>query len=163
MNFSKKEQVITCKSRLLRIIKDAFFILKQDIINWYKGVLTAITYCITIHMLLGQVCPMVLLTGFPCPACGTTRAGIAFLTLHWAEAWRLNGVIFLMAAFAFYFFFCRYILQCKCYGWSFIIIVIIICLLILYGYRMINIFPSEAPMEYYAPNLLSFLKNLKEF
>lgn len=161
MNFSKKEQVFIRKSKSLDIIKNALLLLKQDILSWYKGVLAAITYCIMMNMLCGQACPMVLLTGLPCPACGTTRAGIAFLTLHWAEAWQMNSVIFLMAVFAFYFFFCRYILQCKCYGSGFIIIIIIISLLILYGYRMINEFPSEAPMEYYTANLLSFLKHLK--
>lgn len=158
MNFSKKEQVIY-EARILRTMKNAFLRLKQDILNWYKGILAAIAYCIVMHILFGKVCPMVLVTGFPCPACGTTRAGLALLTLHWDEAWQLNGVIFLIAAFVMYFFFCRYILQCKCYGCFFIIIAIIVCYLMLYFYRMIYIFPSEPPMEYYTNNLLSYLKN----
>lgn len=132
-------------------------VLKQDIGKYYKGVIAAIVYCMVTHFLLGKACPVVLVTGFPCPGCGLTRAGIALLTLHWKEAWQLNGVIFLIAAFFIYFVLCRYILQCRCRGKAVFLVLIVLCLLVLYGYRMTHLFPSSAPMEYYTPNLLSNL------
>ena len=42
------------------------------------------------HLLFDHFCPLILLTGFPCPGCGLTRAFYAFFTLHPLEALRYN-------------------------------------------------------------------------
>ncbi|MBR1866613.1 MAG: DUF2752 domain-containing protein [Lachnospiraceae bacterium] len=135
-------------------------ILKRDISNLYKGILAAVIYCLGTHFLFGQACPMVLLTGFPCPGCGLTRAGIALLTLNWKAAWQLNCVIFLIGGFLIYYVLCRYILRCRCYGQNVFLGIIVLSLLVLYGYRMSHIFPSHAPMEYYEFNLFAYLRML---
>lgn len=36
------------------------------------------------------LCPVRRVTGFPCPTCGSTRAGVALVSLRPAEALRLN-------------------------------------------------------------------------
>lgn len=133
-------------------------ILKQDILNLYKGILAAVLYCLGTHFLFGHACPMVLLTGFPCPGCGLTRAAMALLTLNWQTAWQLNGVIFLIGGFFIYFVLCRYILQCRCYGKEILLGLIVLSLLVLYAYRMSHVFPSHAPMEYYTTNLFAYLR-----
>ena len=129
----------------------------EDIRKWYKGIVAAIAYCFLMNLLIGQVCPMVFLTGFPCPGCGLTRAGIALLSLDFKEAFQLNCMIFPIAAFLLYFCICRYILQCKCRGCYVCIVLIIILLLVLYGYRMLTMFPDEFPMRYYRDNFLQFV------
>jgi len=39
-----------------------------------------------------SVCPLKSIAGIPCPGCGTTRAGIAFLNGHFFEALLINPV-----------------------------------------------------------------------
>jgi len=46
------------------------------------------------------VCPIRLLTGIPCPACGTTRSIGALCEGNFAESWRLNPLGFTIAAAA---------------------------------------------------------------
>jgi hypothetical protein len=38
------------------------------------------------------ICPLKSIAGIPCPGCGTTRAGIAFLNGHFIEAFLINPV-----------------------------------------------------------------------
>ena len=38
----------------------------------------------------GSICPMVAFTGFPCPGCGLTRAGLLALSLDFPGAWKMN-------------------------------------------------------------------------
>jgi hypothetical protein len=46
------------------------------------------------HLLppLFSVCPLKSIAGIPCPGCGTTRAGMAFLNGHFYEALLINPV-----------------------------------------------------------------------
>ena len=44
------------------------------------------------------VCPVRLLTGFPCPGCGTTRAIGAISIGDFEQAWSLNPIAFLVCA-----------------------------------------------------------------
>ena len=44
------------------------------------------------------VCPVRLLTGFPCPGCGTTRALGAISIGDFEQAWSLNPIAFLVCA-----------------------------------------------------------------
>jgi hypothetical protein len=46
------------------------------------------------------VCPVRLLTGFPCPGCGTTRAIGAISSGDFEQAWSLNPIAFLVCAIA---------------------------------------------------------------
>ncbi|UCH33739.1 MAG: DUF2752 domain-containing protein [Armatimonadota bacterium] len=39
------------------------------------------------------LCPFKQLTGLPCATCGTPRMALAFLTFHFADAWRLNPML----------------------------------------------------------------------
>ncbi|MCC8137201.1 MAG: DUF2752 domain-containing protein [Clostridiales bacterium] len=71
------------------------------------------TYCITTQIFFGTVCPFAILTGFPCPACGLTRAGISLLTGHFLTAWEQNPSIYLWMLCALLFVLCRYVLSLK--------------------------------------------------
>lgn len=112
--------------------------LKEDIKAYYKGMLLVLVYIIAANSLLGKMCPMVLLTGLPCPACGLTRAGLDVMCFHFADAWRMNPVIFPIGAFLFYFLICRYVLRRTVVGWQWMLWIILIVLLVVYMVRMGN-------------------------
>lgn len=151
--------------------------LKEDISGYYKGILLVFAYIIVADSLLGKMCPMVLFTGLPCPACGLTRAGLDVMCFHFADAWRMNPVIFPIGAFLLYFILCRYVFQRAVTGWKWMLWVILIALLLVYMVRMGNflellrislegkkeeIFPNIAgtPFSYYKRNLFYFFYQL---
>lgn len=112
--------------------------LKKDIKAYYKGGILVIIYIVVADLLLGKMCPMVLLTGFPCPACGLTRAGLYVMCFRFEDAWRMNPVIFPIGAFLIYFFLCRYVFQRPVSGWRWMLWMILIMLLVVYMVRMGN-------------------------
>lgn len=142
--------------------RDGFLYLKQDVKAYYKGVLLAAAYIIFVNLLFGHMCPGVLMTGLPCPACGLTKAGIYVLTLQFSKAWMMNPVIYAVGAFLLYFIICRYICAKPVSGWKWMLWGILIFLLGVYLYRMVYCFPEEVvsenqrmtPMHYDQRNLL---------
>ena len=145
--------------------KQGMTYLHQDIRNWYKGILAAILYMVIMQFLVGKVCPMVLLTGLPCPACGSTRAGICVMTLQWGKAWQLHPLIFPIGLAMLYAIVCRYVRGCPVYGGKTIVAVLGIMLIVFYFYRMSNnvleMFQAhgttQAPMQYWEHNLFRWL------
>lgn len=138
-------------------VKQGIEQLKQDIIDWYKGILAVAMYILVLQVVFGNVCTLVITTGLPCPGCGITRACISLLTFQWGDAWNYNCVIFLIVPFALYWFACRYLFQCKCRGFVVGLTVIALCLLGLYIYRMIHYYPGNPPMVYNPNNILYFI------
>lgn len=145
--------------------QDGFSNLKQDIRNYYKGVLLAAVYIIGANVLFGDMCPGVLLSGLPCPACGLTRAGIYVLTFQFERAWVMNPVIYVIGAFLLYFVICRYLLGKSVAGYKWMLWAILALLVSIYIYRMVNCFPEHVsagdypntPMVYRQKNVLRML------
>ena len=60
-------------------IKKFTHVVLCDLQSWKWGVIVLVLYFGAMKKILYSLCPVVLLTGFPCPACGMTRAGILLL------------------------------------------------------------------------------------
>lgn len=147
--------------------RDGFLYLEQDVKAYYKGVLLAAVYIIVANMLFGHMCPSVLMTGLPCPACGLTKAGIYILTLQFHKAWMMNPVIYAVGAFLLYFIVRRYVCGNPVSGWKWMLWGILILLVGIYLYRMAYCFPEKVvsgsqgktPMHYDQRNLLCWFLN----
>ena len=99
----------------IQIFSDGIKLLLNDIRS-IKWALIFISVCfVFFEITAGSICPVYALTGYPCPGCGLTRAGICVLRLDFAGAWELNPFIFpigiLLAAYAVN----RYILKAFCH------------------------------------------------
>ena len=99
----------------MQIFSDRIKLLLNDIRS-IKWALIFISVCfVFFEITAGSICPVYALTGYPCPGCGLTRAGICVLRLDFAGAWELNPFIFpigiLLAAYAVN----RYILKAFCH------------------------------------------------
>ena len=68
----------------------------SDLYHNRIAILCIIIYMSVTQYLFHSVCPIAILFGFPCPACGLTRAGISFLTAHFSTAFQMNPCIFLL-------------------------------------------------------------------
>ena len=72
-----------------------------------------ILYISIAQFLFHSVCPIAIVFGFPCPACGLTRAGICFLTGHFRAAFHMNPCIYLVIPYFLYLWTFRYIFEKK--------------------------------------------------
>lgn len=99
-------------------------------------------------------CYVVELTGFPCPACGLTRAGFAVLRGHFHDACQLHIFIYPIIGMAIVAIVKRYFLKQDLKILKKYLVMLLILMVIYYIYRMIRFFPGDPPMSFYNNNLL---------
>lgn len=104
------------------------------------------------------LCTLRTLTGFPCPACGMTRALVLFLCGHIGESLRMHPLWPFVVFLGVFSLYRRYMLGGKGkkleYLYYTYIIILAIALFALYFYRMYRYFPYQEPMIYYVDNIL---------
>ncbi|MFI3176383.1 MAG: DUF2752 domain-containing protein [Eubacteriales bacterium] len=127
----------------------------EDLLQYKVGILVGGIYYVAVKVLFQAFCPMVLVTGLPCPGCGMTRAMLYLAQGEWVRAYNLQPSSFLFAIAGIYCVLMRYVLGRKIAGLKIIIVILSILLLGNYLYRMTMVFPSHAPMTYRSNNLLS--------
>lgn len=135
-------------------VKKAFGLLWNDIKGAWAGLAAVAAYLAMSRFLFHTVCPMVMLTGFPCPACGLTRAFRALIQGNFAEALVIHPFIYPIAVILIFAFVWRYYLQRSLRPFQKILIGLILLMMIYYLYRMIRYFPGEPPVSYYYGSVL---------
>lgn len=121
---------------------------------WVAGAAFAIYYVI-IHAIFDAFCPLLVTTGFPCPGCGLTRAGLYLLKGNIVQAAVINPSIFLVMLFLLYCGYFRYIRGTKIKGFSLALGIFAAAAVAIYAYRMYLYFPDRAPYVYHRKNLLA--------
>lgn len=141
-----------------RILKDGFVLLKNDIKSAKWAIMIIIAYFVLGSKVMHSTCPMVWLTGFPCPACGLTRAGIRLLHLDFAGAWQMHPFIYAIGICVAVFAWNRYIAKRKVGNiLKACLVMMVIAMTAFYIWRMYRFFPEVPPMTYYRYNLLRML------
>ncbi|WP_026651616.1 DUF2752 domain-containing protein [Butyrivibrio proteoclasticus] len=111
---------------------------------------------LSLHLIFHHVCPVVLLTGFPCPACGLTRAFLACFSMHPVAALSYNPAYPLWLAAIFVFIVKRYFLNQKhTKSFRYLFLTVIIMTILVYIHQLIYVFPSHSPMSYSSDNLMA--------
>lgn len=126
----------------------------KDIREYRWFILAFLAYDLAVQLVFHAFCPMVIMTGLPCPGCGMTRAIFCFATGQFTRGWRLNPLGILWLALILYFIVMRYCLGKKPRGVLQIGGVLAGCMLLFYFYRMYRYFPGELPICYTEGNLL---------
>ncbi len=139
-------------------MRRALKLLWKDIKDVKWAIIIIIAYFALGRYFLYSLCPMVMVTGLPCPGCGLTRAGFALLRLDLAGAYRIHPFIYPIAGYIAVFGWNRYIMGRRMgkklkAGLT----VLMVLVILFYGWRMWMYFPGEPPMSYYERNLLRFL------
>lgn len=143
------------KRTLKQSLKDAAVLLRSDIREAKWAIIIIIAYFVLSRIFFFGTCPMVILTGFPCPACGLSRAGILLLQLDLAGAWQMNPFIYAIVLYVLCFALRRYMFLRQ--GGKIMTvmgILLILSMTLFYIWRMMHVFPGEPPMSYYTGNLL---------
>ena len=141
-----------------KIISDGFKLFCKDINSAKWAIIFIIAYFVILKNYFYTVCPMVLCTGFPCPACGLTRAGFRVLRLDFEGAFKTHPFIYPIIFLAVLFVIERYVLQkkeMKILKWC--AIVVLVGMILFYIWRMIKYFPDTPPMTYYGNNVLNHM------
>ena len=140
--------------------KTTIQLILQDLKTYWPGVVAAAVYCIAMTLAFGRMCPVVLITGYPCPGCGLTRGFLSMVTFHFREAVKYNACIFLWAAAGIWIIVRRYFLKKKAFTLVILLAVSGITM-IYYIWRMIFCFPSEDPMVYRTENLIGLIRSFQ--
>lgn len=144
---SAKEVVM--KQKILREMKTGFILLWKDIRRIWIAILVFVLYIQVGRKVLYSFCPSVVLTGFPCPGCGMTRAMFSILRGDFAVAWHFHPFAYAILIFLGVFGIRRYFLKKDIECMKKYLILLLSGMILFYVWRMINFFPGEPPMSYY--------------
>lgn len=145
-----------------KIKKFLYQVLKRiwnDIENAKWAIILIIAYFVLLKILAGTRCPVVAVTGYPCPACGLTRAFVRLLHLDFVGAFKMHAFIYIVIIYLLAFFWNRYVKGKKAgrklYAFA---IIIVVGMIGYYIWRMLRYFPGNPPMSYYYHNLSHIIK-----
>lgn len=147
----------------IKLVSDmnAWKLVREDVMIWYKQVLIGIVFLALLNALFHNVCPLVLMVGLPCPACGFTRALLLVLQGQFVPAFYMHPMIYMALLFLIYFCWMRYIKQKRVPFAKGIVVALLMVALGIYGYRMITYFPHKAPMVYEPNNLVRMVERYR--
>lgn len=143
---------------LKQVFSDAFHMVLNDIksAKWAMGIIIA--YFVFFKVVFHSMCPLVVITGFPCPGCGLTRAGLAVLSLDFARAWSIHPFIYPLMVLMILFCVNRYFMGKKKMPVLRVCLTVTLAAMVLfYVWRMYRYFPGEPPMSYYSENWMNLL------
>jgi hypothetical protein len=142
--------------------KEGLLRIWEDVYSFRIAIIIIMLYIILTKYLFDNICPFVILTGFPCAGCGLTRAVFFLCTGDFFKAIHMNLTVLVWIPFIIWFIIRRYIQGKGLKHLTIVLILICLITLIYYGYRMAVIFPSKEPMIYTNNNILSrYLNFLK--
>ena len=82
----------------------------KDIHSIRHALIILLPYMLITQISFHTICPFAILTGFPCPGCGLTRAAIFAFTGQLHAAANINATVFLWLPLALYVGIFRYLL-----------------------------------------------------
>lgn len=124
----------------------------------YRGMALGLILCgislFCLDAVFGAVCPLKILTGFPCPGCGLTRAGLLFLQGRFGASFHMHGFFILGLVFLGFAVFLKKVLKKNSIFMNRYAIIILVLFLAYYGYRMYLYFPDTEPLIYWEDSWL---------
>ena len=129
----------------------------NDIMHIKTFIIIFIIAFISLNLLFHKICLISIITGFPCPGCGMTRAFVNLLTFHFKDAFYWSPSIFLWIPLLIYGILNRYIFKCSNKIFTILLCITGIITIIIYIVRMITLYPDNAPMVYYENNIMHLL------
>ncbi len=125
----------------------------NDIKEFWPAVIMIAAYTVLVNLIFHAFCPMVIITGFPCPGCGMTRSLFYLATGRLYQSIQMNPMGIPIACIILYFCWNRYIKGKEAKGIIPLIVIALVLLLTLYFLRMYFFFPDRVPYVYSKDNV----------
>lgn len=138
-------------------IGEALHLFWYDVKNLWLAIVIILAYLAFQRKFLYSSCPMVLFTGYPCPGCGLTRAGMALLRGDFSRAWQIHPFIYPIVILFILFVLNRYMIRKKWKWMMPALICLMAGMILFYIYRMCTQFPGTPPMSYFPNNLMQHI------
>lgn len=130
------------------------------------GIAAATLYLLLTKMIFGEVCPMYICFGLPCPACGLTRAGLLLLQGKWGLALQMHAFIYVWIAYCLGFVYNHFVRKDSFIKWkkqeAYAIVILVGAMLLYYAVRMRRDFPNVEPMVWSKHKILFDLRKIIE-
>lgn len=129
-------------------MKEVINRIRKDFENFWMAAAAIIVYTIVVNLIFHGFCPLVLVTGFPCPGCGITRALFYLFTGQIEKSLYIQPMGIVVLACIIYFFWNRYVIGRKAKGMKAVLGISVVLLLVVYLVRMYLYFPERVPYVY---------------
>lgn len=131
----------------------------SDLKKYYKGLLALLIYVLITQCVFGTVCIFAIATGLPCPGCGITRATLFIMQFKFIEAFEMNLFAYPCICVIVYIMIRRYVFEKK--KLPMVPILVVGGLMFAYWiWRMVTLYPGEAPMAYRSKNVIELVRSL---
>ena len=135
-----------------RIVKDA--------LEFKWAIICLVIYYMLTHEVFHAFCPMVIVTGLPCPGCGMSRSIFYLLTGQFGRSFALSPFAIFWILLGSWFVYVRYVKGKRVKGIYLFMGCLCVAMMVYYVYRMFTVFPSTAPMIYREDNVINNLLKL---
>ncbi|MCL2386538.1 MAG: DUF2752 domain-containing protein [Defluviitaleaceae bacterium] len=110
------------------------------------GILIFAVYFVLANLIFGYISPSMIFVGFPCPACGLTRAGFLFLTGNFAASFEMHPLFLPVIIFLAVYVLVKFRWPDKMKVLHIPAAVLIVASFALYIFRMFYLFPHQPPL-----------------
>ena len=139
------------------MVKTVFRRIIKDLRDNRAPIIAIAILWVLAELVFHRFCPVVIMTGFPCPGCGLTRALFHLITLHPINALEYNPSYPLWVALAVAFFIRRYVKGRSTTVLRYPMIAVCLITIGIYIWRMTYVFPGKEPMVYFHGNVFARL------
>lgn len=136
-------------------MKEIWIRIRKDAVEFRAAAVAIAIYYFAVNLIFHAFCPMVILTGIPCPGCGLTRAVFYLAIGRIGQSVQMNPMGIPIVVLLLYFFWNRYIIGRHAKGIMLLMGIALVLLVAVYIWRMYNFFPNVKPCVYTENNVLS--------
>lgn len=128
--------------------------IEEDVKSAWQFMLALVLYDVLVQSIFHKFCPVVIVTGLPCPGCGVTRAVEYFVTGQFQKGWAMHPFGIAWLFLGVYFCVMRYLLGRPVKGLWQMAGLLAAGMIVFWIYRLYRFFPGAEPICYTAGNLM---------